>query len=511
MKAKRRDAGKFLASLWAMEKTLAAAGLPPLPGTWWRDTINRFYRSGKRRLVVRKGRRVFASTAVAPRLAVAEALFGEHRHVPGTPPIVYAFLSVQRSEAAKRLRGIAAILDALGVAYAARGETIELKESPAVFAVITASHRTAVGDAVAFAWLDEVARWNDDEISANPAEQVVGSLSPALMTFPDAKLFLVSSPLTDEDFHAKQFDLGETEQQSVAFGTTWDINPTFSEADCRADQPDLKTFLREYAAQPQKRIEDDWFGAAIDAALTDEPPPAIVRGVTPIFACDPAFAQDHFGWAVVSSWQAANDNATGRPTRVTWLHAAGAWRPDRLPREMARKLKDEVVSKYLPEPRELPTVYTDQAEFYSFAELARDAGINLLLVPWTGGSGEGSKAARFRAVRLAMLQKTLRIQRSDTALVNELRSVKGIITSAGNERIEVARSGSGHGDRVSALVLAASQALHFAPSVAANTKPALTDPERWRLAAVRSVELSRAKELKRIGMHGIIRRAVHGR
>lgn len=497
-----------------MEAQLVRAKLPPMP-LWWRRTLTRFYRSGKRRLVVRKGRRVFASTCVAPRLAVAEALFGEHSHVPGTPPTVYAFLSVKRDEASKRLLGIEAILDVLQVEYARRGEAIELRSYPAVFSVITANSRTAVGDAVGFAWLDEVSRWMDDDLGANPAELVVGSLSPALATFPDARMFIVSSPLTDTDFHARQFDLGETDQQSVAVGTTWEITAgsekELTEADCRAAEPDERTFWREYGARPQKEVENDWFGAAIDAALTDDEPPAIVRGVTPVFACDPAFAQDHFGWACVSTWQAAaNDNDTGRRTRVTWLHAAGAWKPDRLPREMARKLKDEVVSKYLPEPSELASVYTDQAEYWSFSELAREAGLNLLLVPWTGGSGEGSKAARFRAVRLAMLQQTFRINRGDKALIKELRSVRGVMTANGNERIEVPRSGSGHGDRVSAMVLAGSVALARSPGVPVTAKPAITQEERWRLEAIRWCDRRRAAEWRRSPMQ-VLRRAVHGR
>ena len=70
MRAKR-DAAAFLRKLWALEEALAGVNFPPMP-PWWRDTLQRFYLSGKRRLVVRKGRRVFASTCIAPRLAVAE-------------------------------------------------------------------------------------------------------------------------------------------------------------------------------------------------------------------------------------------------------------------------------------------------------------------------------------------------------------------------------------------------------------------------------------------------------
>src|SRR5690606_11322635 len=54
--------------------------------------------------------------------------------------------------------------------------------------------------------------------------------------------------------HASSFDLGETDGQCVAFGETWTINPTLSEADCQALEPDPKLFAREYAAQPQTAL-----------------------------------------------------------------------------------------------------------------------------------------------------------------------------------------------------------------------------------------------------------------
>lgn len=259
---KRRDCEAFLRRLWELEKRLVANGFPAMP-FWWRREVERFYRSGKRRWVIRKGRRVFASTCVAPRLAVAEMLWGKHKHLKGMPPLMYVFISVKRDEAEKRLRGVKAILDLLGEKYGEKGETIELESRPAIFSVVTANFKTSVGDTLAFCWCDEVSRWNDD--GASPAEEVVGTVSPALATLPDARLFLVSSPLTTDDYHARQYDLGETDGQCVSFGNTWTINPTMSEEDCHREEPDERRFLREWAAIPQ---------SAESAAL---PPDAISR------------------------------------------------------------------------------------------------------------------------------------------------------------------------------------------------------------------------------------------
>lgn len=495
-----RDPARFLACLWAQERALVASGLPPLPD-WWRRTIERFYLTGKSRLVVRKGRRVFASTAVAPRLAVAEMLFGDHPHIPGTPPLIFAFLSVQRREATARLAGIGAILDVLGVEHDIAGQTIRVANHPAEFQVITASFRATVGGTVAFAWCDEVSSWNDDKTSRNPAEQVIGTLAPALATLPDAKLFLVSSPLSTQDYHAKEFDRGDTEQQCVAFGTTWDINPTLTEEKTRAIEPNIRAWTRAYAAQPVDGVEDDWFGeTACSLAFVEEQPATIRRGMRPIFTLDAGFVRDYFGYAVVTS-EPANDN--GR-TRETIVQDSGGWAPDGEPRVLLERLRDHVIKPYmLMAGRQDDTmcVHADQAEFYSLRDIARSLGITLLLVPWTGGNGETSKLAKFRAVRTAMLNNEVRIwkNRRNGELYRQFRSVAGVMLPSGNERIEFKRTGEGHCDELSAVVQGISLALEV-PATAALpvTQPVRMDnPDEWRAKAIRDVEKKRAAEMKR--------------
>lgn len=506
-----RDPDTFLAALATQERALVAAGLPSVPGTWWRNTLERFYRSGKRRLVVRKGRRVYASTAVAPRLAVAEMLFGKHPHVPGTPPLTYAFLSVQREESAARLAGVTAILDALGVKYDQAGTTIELRNHPAVFKIITANHRASVGGTVAFAWCDEVSRWNDDKLSKNPAEQVVTSLAPALATLPDAKLFLVSSPLSTKDFHAKCFDEGETDAQCVAFGTTWDINPSLTEDETHKIEPNLRAWTREYAAEPVDGVEEDWFGeAACSITFTDDEQPRIRSGMRPIFTIDPAFAHDYFGWAVTTS-EPANDGSHGR---LTVVQDSGAWKPDGEPRVLLERLRDHVLRPYLHlagNDNGTAYVHTDQAEFYSLREIARSLGITLLLVPWTGGAGETAKLTKFRNVRTAMLSGEVRMRKTarNGELYRQFRSVSGVLLPSGNERIEFKRTGEGHCDELSAVVQGVSLALEQPAKAAAavsHPKP-LDGPEEWRKQALREVEEKRKREWKR-SPGAVIRRAM---
>jgi hypothetical protein len=495
----KRDPAAFLRRLWALEDALAVGGFPAMP-PWWRSTIERFYLSGKRRLVVRKGRRVFASTCIAPRLAVAEMLWGAHPHLHGTPPLVYAFLSVRRDEAAKRLRGVKAILDALGEKYAERGDTVELADRPAIFSVVTANNRANVGDCVAFCWLDEVSSWSDDDLGANPAEQVVGRLAPALATLPDAKMFLVSSPLSVNDYHARQFDLGETTRQCIARGATWEINPHLSEAETRELEPDERTWRREYGAEPSESVEENWFGSAIDAAIDGAMSLDIPPGVRRIISIDPAFdgesSPDLFGWAVTTSEPGPLLGANGRQRRITRVRAVGAWKPDRLPYALAERVRDEVCAVYDPTSKVGRTVYTDQHEGHSFSELARSAGLNLQVVPWTGGNSDKSKLARFKAVRLAMLDGSLKIP-NDPDLLREFRSVRGLLAPSGTERIEMPRTSRGHCDRVSAVVLGASVALEHGPTAA--KVPDLTTEELQRLEADKEKRAAFAGVRKRIG------------
>lgn len=512
----QRDTEAFLAKLWELDTELVTAGLPDIPGTWWRETLARFYRSGKRRLVVRKGRRVFASTAVAPRVAVAEALFGRHEHIPGTPPLEYGFFSIKREEANKRIEGVTAILDALGVAHNKVGQSVRLRDFPALFTVVTASHKTSVGGTLAFAWLDEVARWNDDDLGANPAELVVSSVAPALATLPDAKMFLVSSALTTEDFHARQFDLGDTDLQCTAFGETWVINPTLTEADTRLLEPDEKTWLREYAGVPSEGVENNWFGVAVDSALSDAEPPRIGMGQRPVISIDPAFALDHFGYSVVNSEPSDTvDPTTKRRYRRTWLTQAGAWAPGRDfagPREALVKLRDEIA---LPTWRAsgqdgTPRVFTDQAEYYSLSELARDVGLLLELVPWTGGSGESSKLSKFRRVRTAMREGAFLVSRGHS-VVREFRSVRGVLTPSGNERIEYARTGDGHCDTLSAVVLGGAVALDRVPKAVEPPSVELDEGARLRAERIREVSERQRKQWERdprVVMRAALRRVV---
>jgi hypothetical protein len=80
---------------------LVAAGWPAL-SRWWRRVLKAFYRSKRRRLVLRVGRRGGKSTALCL-IAVAEAVFGAHAVPPGDIGCA-VFVSASKEEARARLK-----------------------------------------------------------------------------------------------------------------------------------------------------------------------------------------------------------------------------------------------------------------------------------------------------------------------------------------------------------------------------------------------------------------------
>lgn len=77
---------KIPAALATISSRLAAKRFPDL-SPFWADTLASFYSSGARQLVVRAGRRGGKSSTMA-RVAVAEALFGEHKIPSGDVGVV---------------------------------------------------------------------------------------------------------------------------------------------------------------------------------------------------------------------------------------------------------------------------------------------------------------------------------------------------------------------------------------------------------------------------------------
>lgn len=268
----RTHADVILARYDEVDRKLVAAGFPAT-SPWWRATFERWYRSGKRQVVVRAGRRAGKSSSLS-RLGVVEALYGKHRIPPGDTGVV-AVISTRREEAAERIATIKAILDALGVGYRPWGEFgVKLVGRRLGFRVYTASIAGVSGFTGIFVICDEVSKWKDNDTGANPATEVLASVRPTMTTQPEARIVLSSSPMGMLDAHYDAFAEGETELQITAYAPTWEANPTVTEEATRVLEPDESKWLREYKAVPQAEAESALISEMlIDRAVRRPPMP----------------------------------------------------------------------------------------------------------------------------------------------------------------------------------------------------------------------------------------------
>jgi hypothetical protein len=91
-----------------------------------------------------------------------------------------------------------------------------------------------------------------------------------------------------------------------------------------------------------------------------------------------------------------------------------------------------------------------------------------------------------------MLEGRLKIH-LDPELRREFKLVRGVITAAGNERIEIPRSSKGHGDRVTAIVLAASVALCSTPTAPEEEPKKLSEAEQMKRLREEAAKKNRPK------------------
>lgn len=476
------------ASLCLLDDQLVEGGHHGLT-PFWRERTEALYSSGRSTLVGRVGRGG-AKSHTSSKVALNEVLFGKWRIPPGEYHY-WAFVSARKDEAEQRIVLLESFLRALGIRFDTKGPTIKLRDQPRGFKVFACNIGAVSGFRCLGYSADELAKWNVEGV--NPSAEVCASLNAMTVTHPGSKRLLISSPLGVTDYHATRFDLGETADQLTAFAPSWIANPAgISEDDTHKAEPDERVWAREYAAIPGSGITDDWFGVAVSRSVRSKLP-EWKPWMRTFLAIDQAFERDRFGWAVVTS---ISRRVAGKVSRETVLHEAGEWKPEGTPSSMAAKLRREVCSRYGVGEDDTKRVYCDQHEGRSFRELARREGLFVEVIPWTSGEGEGSKTTRFRTVRMAMLEGEFLIG-EDPVLLEQLRATRGIVLPSGGERIEVPRTVKGHGDKLSAVILAASVALSM-PAQVEWVEPAPVDEgAKLRAEAVRAVKLRAKQEAAR--------------
>lgn len=431
--------GSIIGHLDALDRGLAAKRFP-LISPWWRATLVRFYASGRRQLVLRCGRRGGKSSSLC-RVAVLEALFGEHEVPPGDVGVV-AIISVSRDEANQRLRTIKAILDALGITYKPIENGIELTSKAFAFKIFTASIAGVSGFTCIAAICDEVAKWRDSESGANPAKEVLASLRPTMATQPRARIFLSSSPMGTTDAHALAFVAGDDSFQVVAHAETWIANPTISEGDTHALEPDDRIWRREYAAIPQAGVLGAFDSADIDRAFAARDYANATRAQRILVLDVSSGKKDSWTWGLCG-WNTPPD-----PALSPYLAFDSV---DGIDGESLKTVNAaDLVARLaiLAKQKKVLAVFGDQREEFLVRSTFAKHSVNYSPTPWTAQS----KPKGVETVRRWLREGVLALPAHDR-LKREMQCFEERITPAGS--FTFGARGSGHDDFVALLISAA--------------------------------------------------------
>lgn len=239
-----------------MNQALEAAGFYEM-SPWWERVISRIYMFPRGRIVIRVGRRGGKSSMLS-RYCAHEILYAGFE-APKGDQLIYPIVCQDKQRSRDRLKDITQVLEALGFSdkFGATKTTdgeIRFPDMRKVIRCTTCTPAAVVGVTCMGGIGDEVTRWRDSE-GREMAAEVLRAWSPGLLTMIPfgARLALISSPVGENDAHAKLFSLGTTDGQLVFYAPTWvaaSNNPNASKQATRDAEPDEQTWLREYGAVP---------------------------------------------------------------------------------------------------------------------------------------------------------------------------------------------------------------------------------------------------------------------
>jgi Terminase RNaseH-like domain len=434
-----------------LERRLVAAGFPAT-SAWWLRQVERYFSSSEAQIVFRVGRRGGKSTTLT-RVGLTEILFGD-RDIPPGDCGMFAIISTDRSEAARKLRGAREMLDTLGVRYRSLGvpNAIQLVGRRVGVQVFTASIAGVSGFTAVFVLCDEVSKWKDADTGTNPATEVLASVRPTLAgVSPAARCILSSSPFGDIDAHAKAYDRGDVEgEQWTAFAETWVARPTLTEAETHRLEANEDIWRREYACVPMAGAAGAFFDASAISQAVDEQlelPVARQPYWSVVVGADFGFKSDSSACVVVCF-----DGERYVVAQIVEL------RPER-----GKPLRpSEVAARFAAVARSYgaSTIIADQFSEEAMREHLAAAGVALEPAP-KGATGKVETYTRARA----LFHEGRVLLPNHPRLVNQLLSVVSRPTSGGNLSITSPRKDGGHGDVASALVLA----LAAAPALRQDT------------------------------------------
>jgi hypothetical protein len=455
-----------------LDRQLEAGGHLPLTSYWAGvDQLQRFYAHPTADMLLACIGRGGCKSHTSTKIGLNETLCGTW-NVPAGERHFFAYVSVSKDEASQRIRLIESYLRVLGVPFTTEGDTIRLTDLPLGFKVFAATIAAVSGFRCIGYVIDEACKHQIK--GKSPLEELVASLNAMCVTHTAnrPKKILISSPMGKSDWFYLRWVAGNSEHTVCLHAATWEANPSISYEATLLAEPDPRYHSREYGAIARDDIEESSFflGAldnSIDVGRIGPPPYCAGRIYTAAIDSASTARGDRWGYAIVTSEPGALDPVTAERNqrRVTTVHESDSWVPDeQTPSNLLRRFKREILSRY-----DNPTrVIADQDSFSALRELARGVGLSLV------------KIERFRTVRMAMLEGTLRLPDSP-ALIAEFRSITSVITETGQESIRQPRTPHrGHCDAATAAVLGCSEAMLKPPHLPAGRMTRLEQLERKR-------------------------------
>lgn len=424
-----------------MNQRLEDAGMVPL-SPWWRATITEAFLSGVPNIVIEGGRRGGKSTSTC-RVAVFQVLYGDH-FVPDGDTGWFAIISAERSQAKERLDTCSTILEKLGVLHKPTADRIVITDDRPELELarrrglrtFTASIRGVVSFTCIGGMCDEQARWRDDDSGANPAKQVLSSLTPTMATMPNAQTWNISSPWATTGVHYDMMQVGNTDTQRVFHGTTWEMNPTISEARTRELEADEISWLREYAAVAMTTDETKFFSlSAIEEAR--KPRPIISPADRITAGGDFAFRRD--AAAVVAL------EARGTSYRLVYDE-------ERRPKQ-GEPLRVSATIKQMAKPLEslgADSIACDLHYIESVREHLEDFEMSLLEFP----SSVDGIAKAYVSFRVDLSEGKVDLSLASPQLIEQLKNTTSTAGDGATLHIKNKRTLGSHGDIVSALIAA---------------------------------------------------------
>jgi hypothetical protein len=336
-------------------------------------------------------------------------------------------------------------------------DRIDLKNGITI-ASIPATMKSVRGYSSPVSVLDEVGVWYQESESANPDFEIYRAVVPGQIQFPNRKILGLSTPWNKSGLLYRFFEAGtngikleaddpqrkQFQNVLVLSGSTALMgNPYVTRDELAADRArDLKAFEREYLA-----VFQDSISGFLPASLVSRATMTAIRerapesGVTYIGAIDPAFKRDAFAFTICH--RSASGPLVQDVVRRFVAPQGQSLNPRAILEVIAPICKSYGIS----------VLYSDQFQFESFQELAREWNLVIQCVPFTAKS----KAQMYGNLQQLFAQGNILIL-DDSETIKELKALERTMTA---DTVKIAAPPGMNDDMATVLCLAMNQAQLF--------------------------------------------------